>query len=458
MPVIIGANIGTTITAQLVAFKLTDYALPIIAIGAFLFIFTKKRRTKQIGEAIIGFGILFLGLSILTFAIKDNTSAAVIENFFTMFAHHPLLAILVGMIATEIVQSSSVTTGIVVVMAGAGMLDLQTALSFLFGINIGTTITALIASIGTNITAKRAAAAHIMFNVIGTAIAMSIFPLYLKIIPLTSSDLARQVANAHTMFNVINGAIFLGVIPLYVQLIKKIVPGKEVIIEQGPKYLQKNLLSTPSIALHAARKEILRMMGLCREMVNSAVSAFHTENRKDIQKVLARENLVDELRDAITSYLILITQRDMSDREAKMIPSFLHSINDIEKIGDHAENIAMLAERKIDEGLEFSKLALKDLKHMDNLVKEMMNDAIKALPTLDRKIADRILLREAELNKCFIKFRESHVKRLGNGHCDTLAGIEFVDMLANFEKIGDHLSNIAYAIQGKLQWDADDIF
>jgi phosphate:Na+ symporter len=458
IPIILGANIGTTITAQLVAFKLTDYALPIVGVGAFLYIFSKKRVNRQIGEAILGFGTLFLGLSIMGGAVKTLGSGSVIHDAFAAFSSNPFLGIVVGAIATAMVQSSSVTTGIIVVMAGMGLLDLNAAIPLIFGTNIGTCITAMIASIGTNITAKRAAVAHVMFNIIGTVIALLLLPVYLKIAIFSSGAVERQIANVHTMFNVVNAALFIGFVPLYAKFIKKIVPGEDIVIEQGAKYLDKNLLNTPPIAIDASRKEIMRVMDFANEMVEDSVKAFSTENRKDIDKVFAREDMVDELRDAITDYLVKITEREITDKEARMVPGLLHSVNDIERIADHAVNIAELADRKIDDGLKFSKDAMHDMDRMYTIVKDMIYNTTKALADLNKELTKKIIRKETELNESFVLFRKAHVDRLSKKRCNHLSAVVFVDMLANFEKIGDHLTNIAQAIQGKLQWNSDDIY
>ncbi|MCK5283090.1 MAG: Na/Pi cotransporter family protein [Nanoarchaeota archaeon] len=458
IPVILGANIGTTITAQLIAFKLTDYALPIVGVGAALFMFGKKKRTKQVGEAILGFGILFLGLSIMGGSVKSLGSSSVIHDVFAAFSHNPVLGIIIGMIVTAIVQSSSVTTGIILVMAGMGLLDLNGAIPLVFGTNIGTCVTAIIATLRTNITAKRAAVAHVIFNVTGTIIAMLMLPLYIYIVTRISFSIERQIANVHTIFNIVNALIFIGFVPLYAKLINKIVPGEDIVIEQGPKYLDKNLLNTPSIAVDAAKKEILRMMRYAKEMVEIAMNAFSTDNRKDIERVHGREDLVDELRDAIAGYLVKIAEEEISETEAKMIPSFLHSINDIERIADHAENMADLAERKIDEGITLAEEERLDIDRMYVIVKDMIYNVTKAISDLDKELTQEIFRKERELNHSFIKFRENHVNRLNIKVHSGSASIIFVDMLTNFEKIGDHTTNIAQAIQGKFQWNLDDIY
>ncbi len=458
IPIIFGANIGTTITAQLIAFKLTDYALPIIGVGAAMHLFGKRKKTKQMGEAILGFGVLFLGLSIMSSGVKPLGNSPIIKESFTRFSHNPFLGILVGTIATAIVQSSSVTTGIVLALASIGLLDINGALPIVLGTNIGTCVTAMLASIGTNLSAKRAAASHVMFNVFGTMIAIILLPIYRLLVLQSSADLMRQIANFHTIFNVVNTAIFIGFTAFFARFVEKIVPGKEITVERGPKYLAKNLLNTPSIAIDAARKEILRTLGFAKEMVENSTKAFYERNRKELQKVVAREDMIDELQEAITDYLVKITEREITEKEASMIPSLIHTINDIERIADHAVNIAELAERRIDYGLKFSKQAYEEAKRVDSIIKEMINDSTTAFQNNDKNLAKSVLNKEKRVNNLVIEYRGTHVDRLSKGICKHTSSVVFIDLLMNFEKIGDHLTNIAQATLGKLQWNSDDVW
>lgn len=457
IPVIFGANIGTTVTAQIIAFKLTDYALPVVGIGVSMYLFGKRERTKQYGEAILGFGVLFLGLNIMSEGVKPLGQSAMIKEFFTKFSYNPFLGVLVGTIVTAIIQSSSVSTGMVLALAGVGLLDLRGAIPIVLGANIGTCVTALLASIGTNLSAKRAAVSHIMFNFIGTLITLALFPLYYFLTIRSSNELVRQIANFHTMFNVLNSTLFIGFVPLYAKLVEKIVPGKEIIIERGPKYLDRNLLKTPSIAVEAAKKEILRALEFSKEMIENAMRVFYTESRKDIQRVLTKEDMVDELQTAITNYLVKITEKELNEDEARAIPSLIHSINDIERIADHATNIVEIAERKIDNKIKLSKEAQEEIKKMYDVVSIMVDDVIKALPYLNREITKEVFRNENKLNSMFVEFRRKHCERLGKKICTHLGGLVFIDLLMNFEKIGDHLTNIAQAIEGKLQWNPDDV-
>ena len=449
--VILGANIGTTITAQLIAFKLTNYALPILGIGSFTYLFCKKKKTKDVGETIFGFGALFLGLAIMGDAVKPLGDSVFAQNLFINFSQNPLLGILVGILITAIVQSSSVTTGVVITLGLSNLITLNAAIPLILGANIGTCVTAGLASIKTNISAKRAAVAHIIFNLVGAGIALLLMPLYIKIINFTSTDIARQIANTHTLFNVVNAFIFLPFIPLFVVLVKKIIPGKDVEITRGPKYIEKHLLATPSIAFSATLKEMRRMARIAQEMINDAMEGFYKNKRNPLTKVAPKENIVDDLQTAIADYLVELTQGELSKTQSEKIPALLHSVNDIERIGDHAENIVELAERKIDKKLIFSKSAIKEIKEMHQKVNEMLNITINALRSESKTEAEKILKIEAEINNLTLKFRDNHIRRLHGGRCKLLSGIVFLDVIMNLEKIGDHLNNIGQVIKSGMK-------
>ena len=449
--VIIGANIGTTITGQLIAFKLTKYALPILGIGSFIYFFCKRKKIKDIGETIFGFGALFLGLSIMSGVVKPLGDSIFVQNLFITFSQNPLLGILIGMLITALVQSSSVTIGLVITLGLSNLITLDAAIPLILGDNIGTCITAGLASIKTNLSAKRAAVVHIMFNVLGAGIALLLLPLYLKIVLFSSADIARQIANTHTLFNVVNAFIFLPFIPLLVILVKKIVPGKDIEIISGPKYIEKNLLKTPSIAFSATLKEIKRMAKISKEMIDDAMKGFYENKREPLTKIIPKEHAVDDLQLAISNYLVELTQGELSKEQSEKIPALLHSVNDIERIGDHAENFAELAERKIDEKIILSEQAMKEINKMHKKIDKMLEITIDALENRSKEKAKNIFKLEQEINDLTLKFRDNHVKRLEKGKCGLIAGIVFMDMLMNFEKVGDHLNNIGQAIKGDMK-------
>lgn len=450
--VIFGANIGTTVTAQLIAFKLTEYALPIIGIGMLTILLAKKKTHKYIGEFLLGFGILFLGLNILTAVVKPLGQYPLFNNILVSFSRNPFLGILAGAVITAILQSSSVTTGMVLGLAMVNLVDLKAAIPLLLGCNIGTCVTALIASIGTNISAKRAAVAHIMFNVIGVVYFIPFLGPFQNLVVHTSGDLTRQIANAHTLFNVINTILFVPFIPLYANLLTKIVKGKEEEeIEYLPKYLEKHLLNTPPIAIEAAIKETIRTLGLTQKMVSLAMNSFFNNDVKSLEKITRGEEAVDSLREAITNYLVELMQQELSREESRKIPPLIHAINDVERIGDHAENLRDLAQQKIDNRMPFSDMAMEELQKMYEDINRMINCSINALGIRNIDEAKLVLEQECQINTLRDRLKENHVKRLEQRQCNVLSGIVFLDTISNLEKIGDHLTNVAQAVIEGLQ-------
>ncbi len=451
--VILGADIGTTITAQLIAFKLTDYALPIIGVGMAMNFFAKKKFYKSIGEFLFGFGILFLGLKILTGSVKPFGDSESVLNAFIIFSKSPITAIATGIIVTMIVQSSSVTVGLVLALASVGLIDLRGAILLILGGNIGTCITALLASMGTTISAKRTAIAHVTFKVLGVLLLLLFLPYYQSLIEATATDIMRQCANAHTIFNVMITMLFLPLAGVMARTIEKAVPGKETVVEVGPKHLEKHLLNTPVLALQAAIHETIHTLNLVKEMIDDAIEGFMENDIKALDKVSQGEEAVDNLRMAVSNYLVELMQRELSEEESKKIPSLLHVINDVERMGDHAENLRDLAERKIDEKLPFSKMAISELRRIQGEIGQMVEEAICALKTNEVKEAQKVIERESRINLLRDELNQNHVKRLEDGTCKVLSGIVFLEMVSNFEKIGDHLTNIGQAVISPLQWE-----
>ncbi|MCX5702279.1 MAG: Na/Pi cotransporter family protein [Candidatus Omnitrophica bacterium] len=450
--VIFGANIGTTITVQLIAFKLTDYALPLIGLGMLVMFLSKRKTHKYIGEFILGFGILFLGLKISTDAVKPLKDSPVFNNILVSFSRNPLLGVLAGAIITGILQSSAVTIGMVLGLAMINVIDLRAAIALVFGCNIGTCATALLASIGTGVSARRTAVAHIMFNTIGTVIFLPFLGLFQNLVSHTSGELIRQIANAHTLFNTINTIIFLPFTRAYASFITKIVKGKEEEeTEYLPKYLERHLLNTPSIAIEAAIKETIRTLGLTQKMVGIAMNSFLSNDSKSLEKIARSEEAVDSLREAITNYLVELMQRELSKEDSKKIPPLIHAINDVERIGDHAENLRDLAEQKIDGKILFSDTATEELKKMYLDINNMINCSVNALKLNNVDEAKVVLEQECQINSLRDRLKDNHVRRLEQGQCKVLSGVVFLDMISNLEKIGDHLTNVAQAVIEGLQ-------
>jgi len=451
--VIYGANIGTTVTAQLIAFKLTDYALPIIGVGMAMNLFARKKFYKNIGEFLFGFGILFLGLNVLTGSVKPFGGSESVRNAFIIFSKSPVSGVVTGMIVTAIIQSSSVTTGLVLALASVGLIDLKGAIPLILGCNIGTCVTALLASIGTTISARRTAVAHIAFNVTGVLLFLPFIPYYQNLVGITSSDVMRQCANAHTMFNVTMTLFFLPLTALLARTVEKVVPGKETVTDLGPRHLERHLLNTPVLALQAAVYEAIHTLNLVKDMIDDAIEGFMKDDIKALSKVSHGEEAVDNLRAAVTNYLVELMQRELSKEESKKIPPLLHLINDVERMGDHAENLRDLAERKIEEKLPFSQMAVSEIRQIQGEIGRMAEEAISALKTNEVREAQKVIEREMRVNLLRDELNRNHVKRLENGTCEVLSGVVFLEMVSNFEKIGDHLTNIGQAVISPLQWE-----
>ncbi|MDD5503933.1 MAG: Na/Pi cotransporter family protein [Candidatus Omnitrophica bacterium] len=451
--VIFGANIGTTITAQIIAFKLTDYALPIIGIGMVLYVFTRKRFWRFLGLFCLGFGILFLGLKIMTSVVGPFANSPMVTNAFMLINGRVLYGVLTGLVVTAVLQSSSVTVGIILGLASVGLLSVEGAIPIILGANIGTCVTVIIASIGTNIASKRTAAAHLLYNIIGALIFLIVLGPFTALVMHTSHDGLRQIANAHTIMKVIETLIYLPFIGLFAKAVERLIPGEDITIETGPKYLEKHLINTPIFALDAAVKEITRMAQSAKVMVDEAASGFLNLDERILKNLPQRENALDGLQESITDYLMMLTQRDLSEEEARRIPALLHSVNDIERIGDHSENIMELALRRISSDLSFSQGAVDEIKIMLSHVDDMITRAIEALSENSVQKAKKVLQIEDKVNELTELFRKNHIDRLGQNRCNVLSGIVFLDMLSNFEKIGDHVTNIAQAVMGRLQWN-----
>lgn len=445
---ILGANIGTTITAQIVAFKITEVALPAIAAGVLMSTFVRRRTYRNLGQAILGFGLLFLGISIMGSDLGRLKDYPAIVQLLAALGQYRLLGLLAGMLFTALVQSSSASTATVIVLVQQGVMDLDSAIAVVLGSNIGTCITALLASIGTGLSARRAAVAHVLFNVIGVVIFTIALTPFTDLIQHIASEVDRQVAWGHTIFNTVNTLLFLPFITPFVKLVARLVPGEEDIIEAGPIYLDRNMLKTPSLALGAAEREIGRMADLSLEMIDDAMRML-TKNDISILKAIERkEDVIDQLEKDISVYLANLSQHGLTQDQSRLMASYLHAVNDIERIGDHAENISSLAREKIEDGYPFSESALEELKDMHTKVRNMTAKAIAAYRAKNTALAREVLIDDNEIDRMEKKLRQRHVGRINEGRCFPPSGVIYLDILANFERIGDHATNIAQVVLG----------
>lgn len=448
--VILGANIGTTVTAQIVSFRLEKYALPAIGIGFILNFLAKKRSTKYFGQILLGFGILFLGLYTMSQALGPLREFTPFLNLLANISHNPLLGIVVATIFTAIIQSSSATTAIIIAMSIQGIMGLDAAIPLILGSNIGTCATAGIASIGSSITGKRLAFSHLLFNVGGVVLFFFFINKFAYLVSFTSSSIPRQIANAHTLFNLINVAILLPFLSLFIKLIVKLLPGEEIVIKKGPIYLNKDLLNTPSLALGQTTKELVRMGEMVESMLNDVMMSFIQNDLNILKSVYLKEGVVNTLEKEITKYLVLVSQRSLSPMQSKRLTDLLNIVNDIERVGDHAENLAELAEEKIDEKLPFSEKALDELKYMFSKVHFSLNKSISALKNRDIELAREVALKEDEIDKIEKELRANHINRLNQGICYPESGVIFLDVISNLERVGDHANNISLMVIDEL--------
>jgi len=445
--VIMGANIGTTMTAQLIAFKLTDIAPLILAIGAVLVMFSKKKKTRDIGEIVLGFGILFVGMSMMESSMRPLSRLDSFKNLIMVLGKHPLMGVLVGLGMTATVQSSSATIGILMALAANSSITLGVALPILFGDNIGTCATALLASIGTTRNAKRAALIHLIFNTTGTIMFMLAFKPVLKIVPMFGGDIQRQIANAHTLFNVTNVFIQIWFIGTLVKIVNKLVPGEDeksstLVLE----YLDIRLMETPAIAVGQVVKEISRMGKLASENLSNAMQAFLTSDEKLMSIVIEHEVTVNFLEREITGYMVSLSNTPLSERQSEIITSLYHVVNDIERIGDHAENLGELAKLKMDNNLIFSEKAISDVTYMFETVKYCVDNAIAALENSDLEAARKAMEVEENIDEMEKQLKNDHIVRLNKFECTPAGGSVYLELLTNLERVGDHSNNIAQMV------------
>lgn len=452
--VIMGANIGTTITAFIIGLDVGAYALPIMAFGAILIFFFKKNTIKNVGEVVFGFGGLFLGLELMSEGMKPLRSLAAFSDFTLAMSEHPLLGVVAGTVFTLIVQSSSATVGILQGLYAENLVDLHAALPILFGDNIGTTITAVLASIGASVAARRAAAAHVLFNVVGTIVFMILlypFTLYVEWISgLLALESKMQIAFAHGTFNVVNTVIQFPLIGAWALLVTKIIPGKDVTIEYRPKHLDPNFINqSPSVAIGQAKEEIIRMGDFAVQGMEETYEYLKTSNKRHAETAYQIEDAINNLDRKITDYLVDISAVNISPIESARHVMLMDTVRDIERIGDHFENIIELIDFREVNRVKLTEDAMKDLTEMFTLTIATVQKAVRSLDMNDVGLAKEVAEQEALIDKMERKFRKNHIVRLNEGHCSAQSGMVFVDIVSNLERIGDHAVNIAEAILGK---------
>ncbi len=451
--VIMGANIGTTITPQLIAFNL-DAIIPVfLGLGSLTILISKGKKGREIGNIILGFGIIFLGMELMRDTMSPLANSQTFATLIMNLKGDVIIGILVGATMTAVIQSSSASTGILIALASTGVLPLEVAVPILFGNNIGTCITALLASIGTSKAAKKAALIHLFFNIFGTLIFIPLINPLIQLVQAISPggtiEIKRQIANAHTIFNITNTIIMVPFIKCLVLLVNKIIPGEDEALARGVKYIDERLLETPVIAVGQTTKEVVRMANLAKENVQLAMECFMSNNESNIKTVYENEKLINLLEDEITLYLVKLSTTQLSEQQTNIVTSMFHVVNDIERIGDHAENLADLTSEKIQKNLDFSKDAREELDGMYKYIVNALEISIESFENNDIKKAKSIMGIENRIDSLEKELRASHIRRLNNGVCGATVGAVFLDIISNFERIGDHATNIAEVVINK---------
>ena len=458
--VILGANIGTTITSQLVSFNLSKIAPLILLVGVVVMMFTKKEKVRKVAEVVVGFGILFVGLSTMSQAMANMKNEPQVVNLL-MSLKNPFLATLMGFALTAVIQSSSVTVSIVLLLANQDLLPLPITLYIILGCNIGACATAMLASMTGKKDAKRAALIHLLFNIIGTVIIyIALFVAGDQIVELIksiSTDNGRFVANAHTLIKIAQVIMLFPFTGWLVKMTYLIVPGEDQKVGYREsyqlKYIGDKVVFNPATAVVEVVKELERMASLAEENLNRAMNALITLDEEDIEEVYEVEKNINFLNHAITDYLVKINQTTLPIEDLNSLGALFHVVNDIERIGDHAENVADAARQRKEEGVSISKEAQKELGDMLEMVNKIIRYAVEMFAKSDETHMQEIITLEDQVDEKERELQKKHVERLTKGECSPEAGMIFSDVVSGLERVADHATNIAFAITTEEEMD-----
>lgn len=450
--VILGANIGTTVTGQLIAFNLSDIAPLFVIIGVVMFMFSKNQTVKKTGGVLLGFGILFMGLSTMSDAMSSLKESPQIRMMLQSLTN-PLAAILVGFVITAILQSSSATVGIVILMANQGMLEFAICPFLILGCNMGSCVSALLASLGGKKDAKRAAWIHFLFNIIGSTIIFAILMLALNPIAnafmsISGGNPGRAVANAHTTIKIMEVILLFPFMTWIVKATYKIIPGEDASTEDEYQlqYISNTAQPIPATAVFNVIHELLHMGELAKENLQTSMEALCNPNEEQIKEVYQKEKYIDYLNREITDYLVKLNALEIPMAEASLLGGLFHVANDIERIGDHAENFADSAKERLEKKIAFSDKAIEQLSELNEMVVQALDYALEMFSKRDKEHMQEILDLEDTVDERERKIQKSHVKRLSKGKCSAEAGMLYSDAVSGLERAADHATNIAFAI------------
>ena len=450
--VIMGANIGTTVTSQLISFNLSALAPAIVMAGIILVMISKKVKVQRVGEVLLGFGILFMGLNTMSSSMAVlRESPQVVEIMGSLNGH--FAALIVGLVVTAVLQSSSATVGIVLLLANQGLLDMRICFFIILGCNIGACVSALLAGLNGKRDAKRAAMIHLLFNILGTiimyvALTVALEPITHFIEFVSGSNPGREVANAHTLIKIVEVLILAPFIKQIVKMTGWVVRGKEETEEEGfqLQYIGEKSVYSPTTAVFDAIREMERMGHMAISNLERAMNALVTLDEQEIEQVYQVERQIDYLNHEITSYLVKVNGTTLPADDAKSIGGLFHVVNDIERIGDHAENIADAAEARLKQNIGFSESAKRELSSMLDMVIKITTYALDMFSSNNQEHMQEILDLEDHVDETERELQESHIQRLTRGECTASAGMMFSDIISGLERVSDHATNIAFSL------------
>ena len=455
--VIMGANIGTTVTSLLIALNFSSVAAASVLVGVILMLASKKTLVKNLGSIFTGFGLLFLGIDLMSDSMAPLRESAGFMNFIVAVSDsplRPLFGILLGIVMTAVLQSSSASVGVLQTLAMQSLVPLKFSVFVLFGQNIGTCLTALFSTVGAKKNSKRAAVIHLLFNLLGTGmfILIALLTPYIEWIEKISSDPMAQIAISHIVFNVVSTIVLFPFAKLLVKLSCLIVPGKDDSeSEMHCRFIDDRLLNTPPFAVMQVGKEVARMAKLARDNFETSAYALINRSDKDLNKVMEKEEVINYLNHHITSYLVKLNALDITDSDSDYIARVFHAINDIERVGDHATNLAEAAERNIGDGLTFSDAARDELNQLCGSVITLLDRSIEAFDrqSLSDDEAKELSDLEEHIDDLTLECQDSHIFRLNRNECNTEAGMLYLNTITDFERVGDHAINIAFLARSK---------
>ncbi len=457
--VIMGANIGTTITAWIVSmnewtslFKPSFFAPLLLGIGAFMMLFSKKEGRRKLGEILVGVGALFIGLSFMSGSISPYRDSAGFINAFTVLGKNPMLAVLAGAVVTAIIQSSSASVGILQTLAIGGMVNWQSAVFITLGQNIGTCVTALISSAGAGKNAKRASIIHLLFNLMGAIFFGIIMFIIFKIDTVWASSRidSIQISIFHTIFNLLNTMILFPFGNKLVKLSMIIVRDKDTdemktsdVVAQVELHLDRRILSNPAFAIQSITEQVSIMGNLALENVKAAVSLFETNEKKNTEMVFKNEQIINQLEKKLSDFLVEIDNESLTEYQHELIKNLFYTISDFERISDHSENLAELADGKFKNEVDFSEEGLKDMRIISDAVVRTLEKALEAIEKQDCLMVVEVVRFENSVDLLETEMREKHIHRLSEGTCNSEAGVIFLDAISNLERVSDHANNVA---------------